>query len=636
MIKNKYPTIKPSLNLDFENTKSLDPRVTFRRGTPGTYYDGMTHAKAEENLFRYSQKFDEYGTTIGRWDRRNTDIMTDNTDEFLAPDGTQTAWKFSDSDTSSDNHSIFQHVYTTDSSAEIVTFSIFAKAGDANRFLQLITGFDDVDNNTHPCANFDLFTGTITRDENTLNTSITDAGNGWYRCSITFVTTIVSGLTINPVIYLIDDPLATRDQYYSGDGSSGLYIWGAQLEQRDTVTSYTKTADAPVTRYQPKLMTAAADRARFDHDPITGESKGLLIEEQRANLHRRSEDFSTTDHINFSGDMFANQTIAPDGQPTATSVVMDDGKTSGGWSTMARPAATAGVEYTFSIHIKPGDFSKFEFGLNPRLNTQGDNGASTFVYNFDTHTVEQTLTYGDAPEPTSHTVQSIGNGWYRATISAVMPANTAYLNTFAYIKDTVAGAGNNTFYVWGSQLEQGGFATSYIRTTGAQATRSADDASIVGENFSSWYRQDQGSIVASASIDMNKRKGGTGMPVYNILRDTTALFGLSRDWQYWYHGIVNNSESTYKYSSDSESATGALTYDFSDGYLHSYVDQFENLSSTTWTWREAPFVHEHANTLRLGTTIAGNSGSNNLNGHIKKLTYYPQRLTNEQLQNLTR
>ena len=59
MINSKYPTTKPSLNLDFANTKSLDPRIAFRRGTPGTYYDGVTHVKAEENLLSYSEDFSE-------------------------------------------------------------------------------------------------------------------------------------------------------------------------------------------------------------------------------------------------------------------------------------------------------------------------------------------------------------------------------------------------------------------------------------------------------------------------------------------------------------------------------------------------------------------------------------------------
>ena len=48
---------------------------------------------------------------------------------------------------------------------------------------------------------------------------------------------------------------------------------------------------APITKYQPQLMFASPDQPRFDHDVLTGESKGLLIEEGRTNLVWYSENF---------------------------------------------------------------------------------------------------------------------------------------------------------------------------------------------------------------------------------------------------------------------------------------------------------------------------------------------------------
>jgi len=50
-IASLYPSINPSLLLDFANSKVLDPRITFTRTTPATYYDRVTTATAEENLF---------------------------------------------------------------------------------------------------------------------------------------------------------------------------------------------------------------------------------------------------------------------------------------------------------------------------------------------------------------------------------------------------------------------------------------------------------------------------------------------------------------------------------------------------------------------------------------------------------
>lgn len=623
MIKNKYPTIKPSLNLDFENTKSLDPRVTFRRGTPGTYYDGVTHVKAEENLVKHSYA---PGIVGDNWSLVN---MVANADVAVAPDGDFTAFRMSPT-TGGTTAAVSTGVSKTEQS---YTWSIYAKMEHADYPMIALYW------NSSGAASvvFDLSTGTVLHTKNgngvMSNQTITHVGDGWYRCSCTYT----GATSPSAVMYVLDSSATFGDGGWNfalnnspADGLAGLLVWGPQVEVRDFVTPYTETPNdgSTVTRYQPQLMTASPDDARFDHDPLTGESKGLLIEEQRVNLHRRSEDFSTTDHINFSGDMFANQMIAPDGQLTATSVMMDDGATSGGWSTMYRPAATAGVEYTFSIHIKPGDFSKFEFGLNARLNTLGDNGASAFVYNFDTHTVEQTLTYGDAPEPTSHTVQSIGNGWYRATISAVMPANTAFLNTYVYIEDTVAGVGNNTYYVWGSQLEQGGFATSYIKTTGASATRSADNASIVGENFSSWYRQDEGSLY----VDSAKGNLGTSFAGYVSLH--TEDFSNSE-----YYWLLHNDSDQFQFLVAPGIASLADEIDVSLSSQKACVSWADNNfymsvnGNTIQSDTDGPAKKNLAG-LRIG--FSPYSNSHYLNSHIKKLAYYPQRLTNEQLQNLTR
>jgi hypothetical protein len=66
-----------------------------------------------------------------------------------------------------------------------------------------------------------------------------------------------------------------------GDGTSGIYLWGAQLEQSTTVGEYIPT-------------TSTINSApRFDHDPTTGESLGLLVEEQRTNLLHRQDEGTT-------------------------------------------------------------------------------------------------------------------------------------------------------------------------------------------------------------------------------------------------------------------------------------------------------------------------------------------------------
>ena len=283
-MNNKYPTTKPSLNLDFANTKSLDPRINFRRGTPGTYYDGVTHAKAEENLIDYSEDFSQ-------WSTYELSVTSNN---ITAPDGSTTADKISDS-TVDGAHALYkQENYTKGT----YIFSSFFKSSGDDRYIAFrlynAAGY-------YIYVVFDPATGSVTHSENggqsriaLISASSVGYANDWYRGIVMFNVSedysVTTGWQITDSS-VVDTSSSPHQSTFAGDGSSGFYIWGAQLEQRDSVTSYTSTSGAPITKYQPKLMTASPDAARFDHDPITGESKGLLIEEQRTNLIAYSEDF---------------------------------------------------------------------------------------------------------------------------------------------------------------------------------------------------------------------------------------------------------------------------------------------------------------------------------------------------------
>ena len=123
MINTKYPTTKPSLNLDFANTKSLDPRITFRRGTPGTYYDGVTHVKAEENLLSYSEDFSKWGSVV------RLELTANET----APDGSSTAYKIAQASGQTSSGATSELVNMN--KGENYTYSIYAKAGTNRDYL---------------------------------------------------------------------------------------------------------------------------------------------------------------------------------------------------------------------------------------------------------------------------------------------------------------------------------------------------------------------------------------------------------------------------------------------------------------------------------------------------------------------
>lgn len=110
---------------------------------------------------------------------------------------------------------------------------------------------------------------------------------------------------------------------------------------------------------------------------------------------------------------------------------------------------------------------------------------------------------------TAHTLSFFGTG----TVTLSGAATGTLTGTSSAARSVLVftpTAGTLTVTVSGSctlgQLEVGDFASSYIPTTSAQVTRSADTASMTGTNLTSWFRQDEGTIfVEGAIID-----GGTG------------------------------------------------------------------------------------------------------------------------------
>jgi hypothetical protein len=145
------------------------------------------------------------------------------------------------------------------------TSSIYVKADERNWVilfdLASATGrYFDVANGTKG----NTFIGVPTSD------SITSVGNGWYRISVTGVAT---GTTGGFRLYLAN---ANNSSSYTGDGTSGIYIFGAQLSDSASLDPYVLNAGVAPT-------AAAYYGARFDYDPVTLAPKGLLIEEQRSN-----------------------------------------------------------------------------------------------------------------------------------------------------------------------------------------------------------------------------------------------------------------------------------------------------------------------------------------------------------------
>ena len=451
---------RPSLDLQFANQKSLvdattgQNLVSFTRASSGTYVDSQGVIRtATTNLLLRSEEFDN-----ASWTKTGATITSNAT---TAPNGTITADALVE-DTSTGAHNALQSASFVASS--IYTFSLYAKTIDATRELRLFipTGIFGSGN-----ATFNFQTVTASPAGAVTSASITPLANGWYRCT---AISLQAGSTGNG--NLTAQLLSAGNATYTGNGASGIYLWGAQLEQSSTVGEYIPT-------------TSTINSApRFDHNPTTGESLGLLVEESRTNLCTYSEAFDDASWVKTSlnGTITANQTTAPDGLNTAD-LYQEDANTLGRFVGKTL-SATSGTTYTAVFWAKQAPGATRYAGLVMAAAVFGVNVIASY-----TLSGAGSVTIAASGTGTSASIQQFPNGWYRCSLTSQATITTSgniqfrISNSAANGAATYAGDGSSGLYFWGAQIEVGAFPTSYIPTTTATVTRSADVASISGSNF---------------------------------------------------------------------------------------------------------------------------------------------------------
>ena len=580
LVANSYPSTPPSLMLDFANSKTLDPRITFTRASTATYYDGVTNAVAEQNLILYSQDLSN-----AAWIKTSSTVTANS---VVAPDGTTTANTLTASSTATT-------VCVGQGIQNIVgqTISVYAKAGTSS-FLGVQVY------NSASWAYFNLSTGAVASSSG-CTASIVSVGNSWYRCII--------ANTINGALNVL---IAGKDAdpgvapYGNGNMTSGntLYLWGFQIETRSAVTAYNVTTTAAITNYIPVLQTAASGVARLDYNPMTGESLGLLIEESRVNLltySSNSQGWAT--NSNTTPALANAQGIAPDGTNTAINIPY--GATGFAQNNITVPADTN--TYTYSFYAK----SITGVGVIGAV-TMGLAGGSTFsgtIFNFSTQVTGS-----------GWTATNVGNGWYRISRSFVNTNVTTFVNRL----DTTSTTATSVLF-WGAQLEAGAFATSYIPTVASQVTRAADAASMTGTNFSSWYNVGQGTVYGEARTTYTQDGGGVGILSIRSTSDNAWGIGINPN--------LSGSASSVR----TNAVTQAIFYATQTSGVYHKVSLSAANNNITYTNDGLAIqsvlagVTPIVDTLYIGQNRAGIVGSLN----IKRITYYPVALTSTQLVALT-
>jgi hypothetical protein len=576
-----------ALNLDFVNVDplnpQLDPRITFTRASNATVTDSsgvLTYAP--HNLLTYSEQFDNIA-----WAKNGATVVANTT---VAPDGTLTGDKFVE-DSTTTVHRFTRGQAVVAGTRYVVT--VYLKQGE-RRYFGFKSGIFG-----QPQPVFDLQTGTVVEGVGT----ITAVENGWYRCSATFVADSFAAYIMYWTI--LKNPTFTGESYL-GDGTSGIYIWGAQLNV-DALQPYYQT------------VASAYYGPRFDYDPVTLAPRGLLIEEQRTNLRTFSESVLTVSLYGANNSTLTSTTTQTpiQGLTTASKFALNSGANTGnntdGFNFGTAITLAASTAHTQSMIVKADGASVVRL----RSNVNGQ------LYDIPIA--------GPAPSPvgsvTACSVQQLGNGWARVawTFTTAASGTPGTRSDYWAIKSNVAD-GTSGYLVTGAQLEVGASPTSYIPTTTAAVTRAADVATMTGTNFSSWYNATEGTFYSETQLLYNS--AGTFPGVFS------ANNGTATDQIMSYY-VATNRQQLYVRSGGTitvdigATATANSVFKFAGAYKTNDCATTTNgagvITDTSATLPAAP------NRLNMGSQASFGY----LNGHIRRIAYYPRRLSGAELQGLT-
>ena len=401
-------------------------------------------------------------------------------------------------------------------------------------------------------------------------------------------------------------------------------------QQLDPRVTFSRSSCATYINSAGLVVSAADHEPRFDHDPVTGECLGLLVEESRTNLEPDSEELDTWGATECS--VTPNVTIAPDGTATADRFVPNVG-TVRPWITSTFLGADA-VDYTFSIYAKADVYGFLQLASSSGFNSR--------VATFDL--VNGLITYFST---SSATIEPLKDGWYRCSITQVSVSNTnknvlvlgAPSDPGSNRLPTYTAAAGDGLFLWGAQGEQGSFPTSYIPTTGSTVTRSADIAQITGDNFSSWYNQSEGTVFENVSL-LNSNDNSSGFFTF-----------ISSDGSRW-QAYVGTGPTRFRsqLSAPGNPGGGRTILDSSSvnvinkfavtqsGTSLDFALVNNEQSAVSGTYHQpgtfTGIEITNANNKNTGGTV-NNNYQTQLNGHIARLSYYNERLTDAELQTLT-
>jgi hypothetical protein len=574
----------------------------------------------QTNLLTYSEAFDNAG-----WVKTGTTISGN---AEISPNGYQTADTIIE-DTSTGTHGISQALSLTNTT---ITLSFYAKSAGRS-WIRL--GHQDVNTTVW----FNISTGVKgTVNSLVITSDISPVGNGWYRCVVTVPITTAGSFNMR----LAD---ANGSYSYTGNGTSGVYAWGAQLVQGSVAGDYRRTDAAALPVFYAnhngvvcaeQLQPSAANGTILESYTATGGSMTFSIWMRRitgtgnVDLTMDTGVTYTTQSITTSWARYSVTSTPASGARTAGVRLVTSGDVIQVFGAQvsdsasldpyvlnaaAAPSAQAyyGARFDYDpVTLAAKGLLVEEQRINLLLNSSIA-GTSLATQNITTTAAARTLSFygtGTVTLSGTHSATVVGTGTY--------PTRTTYTYTPT--------AGTLTLTVSGTvqyaQDELGSFATSFIPTGSSSATRAADVAVIQGSNFYSWYNQNQGSVYCNA---VSNGISSAGTSTFWAISDNTINNRMRFNSGGGTFDVLANG--TTQASIVNSYTLGTLAKVASAYTTNSFNSAINNTLGTEDTSGITPIVTQ----MQLGNLLT----SRELNGTIKQISYYNTRLPNSTLQSLT-
>jgi hypothetical protein len=327
------------------------PRIDYLDSEDGVFL----LEKAATNLITYSEAFDN-----AYWTKSGASV----TSGFVSPDGTANAFKLIEDSTNA-FHGFYQNANISLPIGKI-TMSIFVKVNGRDYF-QLRTGSAAGVTGAPLYANFDLNNNSVTASSSGVdNAKISSFNNNWKRISISFTVTSVSQASL--VFQPITTSSAVIGETYQGDGTSGIYVWGTQLESGD-LSSYIPTQGSIQTRVQ---ETASGS----GNSEVFNDSEGVLFVDVKK-------------HVNGG----SNQTIALSDGSTNNNVYLSLSSTpnqinvevlaSGSQANLSISSINQSNQNKFAVKYKQNDFALWINGFEVDTDNSGNTPVGLNRINFD-------------------------------------------------------------------------------------------------------------------------------------------------------------------------------------------------------------------------------------------------------------